>query len=63
MKETIRITSSEALRDQYKEILTSKWKKSTVNEVMRLLGKEIAGTSDRSQMPFLGSLIPNRGNK
>jgi hypothetical protein len=60
MKPLIHATATPALRKEYRRLLTSDWKKRTVEEVLELLWKEVGGSHGLKELPFGETLRPDR---
>jgi len=60
MRWHISVVSTPALRHKYKRLLSSDWKKCTLDEVLELLWKELDGLEPRP--PFFEALNPNRSS-
>jgi hypothetical protein len=60
MEWNIQVVSTPSLRDKYKRLLTSDWKKSTLDAVLELLWKEIETSARQTKIPLLEVLDPGR---
>jgi hypothetical protein len=60
MRSVLQVSSAQSLRDRYKRLLTSDWKKSTIEDVLELLWKEVEGSARLVKFPLLEALDPDR---
>jgi hypothetical protein len=58
----IQVASTGSLRDRYRRLLTSDWKKSTIDDVLELLWKEVEASARQTKIPFLEVLHPDRNS-
>lgn len=62
MQWVIQVASTPSLRDKYRRLLTSDWKKGTTDDVLGLLWKEVETSARLSKIPFLEVLQPHRSS-
>ena len=62
MQPSIQVVSTSSLRDNYNHLLTSDWKKGTINEILELLWKEIEGSQGLKESRFVQILRPSRAS-
>src|SRR5262245_20165517 len=61
MRPVIHVVSTPALRGRYQRLLTSEWRKGTIDDVLELLWNEIEASARRS-VSFLDVLDPHRAS-
>src|SRR5579883_2557156 len=60
MERVIQVAATPALRDTYQRLLTSDWRKGTLDEVLDLLWKQIEAGRHLADAPFRAVLDPHR---